>query len=230
MLSCISFAYLPVIFGIKKIMQSLPPFKNTFSNYLLGSWNLFLSTGSLIGAYYTLPYLVNDIQTHGLVNSVCMGNYRTDDIVSHAVILFNLSKFFEFIDTLFIVFRKSNFEFLHYYHHIFTCIYCWNSGYLNISSGVYFAGINLFIHSIMYFYYALLAFNIQILTPYKKIITVLQTTQMGIGSYIIVLWLTNCQNQYNIYHLLNHIISLGMYISYGFLFSLLLFSSKKRQM
>jgi hypothetical protein len=64
MLSCISFAYLPVIFGIKKIMQSLPPFKNTFSNYLLGSWNLFLSTGSLIGAYYTLPYLVNDIQTH----------------------------------------------------------------------------------------------------------------------------------------------------------------------
>ena len=79
----------------------------------------------------------------------------------------------------------------------------------------------------MYFYYALLALDIKILTPYKKIITILQTSQMGIGSTVIILWMNNCSNQYNIYHLFNHIFGLGMYISYGYLFSMLLISNKK---
>jgi hypothetical protein len=220
-------AYLPTIFGIQKIMQNYPPIKNRFINYLLGSWNIILSTGSFIGAYHTLPYLLKDIHTIGLIPSICQGNYINNDNISRVVILFNLSKFLEFIDTLFIVFKKSNLDFLHYYHHITTCIFCWNSGYLNISTYIYFASVNLLIHSIMYFYYALIAFDIQILQPYKKSITFLQTTQMGIGSSVIILWINNCRNQYNTYHLINHIFGLLMYISYGYLFSVLLLSNKK---
>jgi hypothetical protein len=209
-------------------MSNFYPFKNKFSNCLLGSWNLFLSCGSLVGTYYTLPYLITDIYYNNLTSSICMGNYQNNDIVSHAVILFNLSKFLEFVDTLFIILRKSNLDFLHYYHHFVTCLYCWNSGYLQISTGIYFASINLFIHSIMYFYYALLAFDIKILVPYKTYITILQTSQMGLGTGVIIIWINNCRSDYNIYHLINHILGLLMYISYGYLFSLLLFSNKKK--
>jgi hypothetical protein len=87
------FAYLPVIFKIKKYMKYLPPFKNEFSNYLLGMWNIFLSLGSLLGTYYTLPYLINDIYSNGIENSICNGNYRYNN-VSHAIALFNISKFY----------------------------------------------------------------------------------------------------------------------------------------
>ncbi len=226
-LGTIAALYLPTIFGIQYLMTSFPPLKSGLSNFLLFGWNIFLATGSCIGAYYTLPYLYNDIIENGLTESICLGNYRSNDIASHVVILFNLSKFAEFVDTLFIVFRKSRLEFIHYYHHILTCLYCWNGWYLNISSGVYFASINLFVHSIMYFYYALLAIDIKILTPYKKLITIIQTTQMGLGTYVICSWLLNCSQESDVYSILNHVVALGMYISYGYLFSKILFSSTK---
>lgn len=224
----IALAYLPVIFKIKYIMEKFPPFKNKLSNLLLGMWNIFLSSGSLIGTYYVLPFLLSDLYNNGIIESTCKGYYRYNNYVSLVITLFNISKFLEFIDTLFIVFRKSNLDFLHYYHHIITCLYCWNSSYFQISTGIYFAGINLIVHSIMYFYYALLAFDIKILVPYKKYITILQTTQMGLGTTVIIVWINNCRHEYNIYHLLNHIMGLLMYISYGYLFSLLLFSNKKK--
>lgn len=230
-LGTIAALYIPTIFGIQYVMKTQQPFKNTFSNYLLFGWNMCLSTGSCIGAYYLLPYVYNDIVENGLTNSICLGNFRTNDIASHVIILFNLSKFAEFVDTLFIVFRKSKLEFLHYYHHILTCLYCWNSGYLATSTGIYFSSINLFIHSLMYFYYALLAIDVKILTPYKKCITLIQTTQMVLGTYVICSWFLNCSQESDIYSILNHVVGLGMYISYGYLFSNILFSStplKKR--
>ena len=43
------------------------------------------------------------------------------------VLLFALSKVAELGDTIFIVLRKQNLIFLHWYHHILTLIHCWNS-------------------------------------------------------------------------------------------------------
>ena len=43
------------------------------------------------------------------------------------VILMTLSKLVELGDTIFIVLRKQPLVFLHWYHHISTLIYCWNS-------------------------------------------------------------------------------------------------------
>ena len=83
----------------------------------------------------------------------------------------------------------------------------------------------------MYFYYALLAIDVKILTPYKKCITLIQTTQMVLGTYVICSWFLNCSQESDIYSILNHVVGLGMYISYGYLFSNILFSStplKKR--
>ena len=249
LLLTIATAYLPSIFFIKWLMKDRPPYKN---NLLLGAWNLFLGVSSAYGAYYALPYLENDIATNGFTNSVCTMRVKNNDLISHINILFAISKFFEFIDTFFIVFRKVDLDFLHYYHHITVCLYCWNSAYLQISTGIYFASVNLFVHAIMYIYFALAAFNIRILHPYRKLITVIQTAQMGLGTFVICTWLTNCTGENeiqtltnelfairdinNINHIvtnypvvLNHLAGLAMYVSYGYLFTLLFFKEKKKR-
>ena len=50
--------------------------------------------------------------------------------------LFDLSKVFEFVDTIFIVLRKKPLIFLHYYHHVSTMLFCW---YCNQTSQVSFS-------------------------------------------------------------------------------------------
>ena len=225
-LSIIAALYLPTIFTIKWYMSDKQPLRSTFYNKLLGVWNLFLGISSGIGAYYYLvPFIIHDIQENGLNSSICIGKYMNDDLVTHIVILFNFSKFLEFVDTLFIVSRKSHLDFLHYYHHIVTCIYCWVGGYLQITTGVYFAGINLFVHAIMYSYYALVAFDLNIFYKYRKYITIIQITQMFAGIYVICSWLYNCTND-SIYHIIHHVAGLVMYMSYAYLFSKLFFAPK----
>lgn len=224
--------YLPMIFSIKWFMADKQAFKSPFYNKILGLWNLFLGVASGFGAYYLLPFVINDINQNGLINSICTGRYFNHDLSSHIVILFNFSKFFEFVDTLFIVFRKSHLDFLHYYHHIVTCLYCWASGYLNITTGVYFAGINLAVHAIMYSYYALVAFDLNIFYKYRKCITIVQISQMFMGLYIIGAWFYNCMidklNESNgIYHVINHVVGMVMYMSYAYLFGKLFLRVKK---
>lgn len=222
--------YLPIIFYIKNKMINKQPLKSYFWNNLLGLWNIFLGISSFYGGYLLVPFLYNDIKNNGLIKSICCGSINYNELTSNVVMLFNFSKFLEFIDTLFIVLRKSQLEFLHYYHHITTCIYCWWSGYLFISNGSHFAAINLIVHSIMYTYYALVAFNINFLYPYRKLITIIQTLQMLLGIFIILIWFNNCSSIYNNTHILNQLFGLFMYISYGYLFSKLLFRYKSKQL
>lgn len=232
----ITVSYLPLIFTLKHWMKDRKPYKSPFANNCLGCWNLFLGISSGIGAYYSIPFLLNDIRENGLTNSICEGNFMKNDIVSHVSVLYSLSKFFEFIDTLFIVFRKADLQFLHYYHHIFTCIISWYASCLLVSTGIYFSSINLFIHTVMYSYYALLAFNINFVYPYRKLITVMQTGQMLLGQYVGIIWLSQCNDYSQPYYIIisnplyiYNLVTLCMFISYTYLFSLLFFTTKKKE-
>lgn len=231
-LSIIVALYLPTIFTIKWYMSDKQSLRSRFHNNLLGIWNLFLGISSGIGAYYVIPVIIRDIKENGLNTSICSVRFIYDDLTAYIVVLFNFSKFLEFVDTLFIVFRKSHLDFLHYYHHIVTCIYCWVSSYLQITTGIYFASINLAVHAIMYSYYALVAFDLNIFYKYRKCITIIQTTQMFAGIYVICSWLYNCidytliESTTGKYHIINHIAGLLMYISYAYLFSKLFFKEK----
>ena len=69
------------------------------------------------------------------------------------VALFNFSKPFELLDTVFIVLRKKPLIFLHYFHHITVMIYCWNAYQKQTATGIYFVAMNYSIHACMYFYY-----------------------------------------------------------------------------
>jgi hypothetical protein len=57
-----------------------------------------------------------------ICSSWCFGIYGAEWLF-----FFNVSKLFEFVDTVFIVLRKRPLMFLHYYHHIVTLGFCWVS-------------------------------------------------------------------------------------------------------
>lgn len=74
---------------------------------------------------------------------------------------FCLSKIPELIDTLFLLLKKKEVIFLHYYHHFVTLLYCWWGWASQTETGGSFAYMNLFVHSIMYSYYGVMAAGIR---------------------------------------------------------------------
>lgn len=125
----------------------------------LAAWNLGLALFSMWGFARTAPQLA-----HNLVH------YRWEDILSgHPVrmiglgstgfwvFLFILSKFLELFDTFFIVIHKKKLMFLHWYHHITVLLFCWHSWVNEQPMGLIFCVVNYAVHSVMYFYYFLMA-------------------------------------------------------------------------
>ena len=70
---------------------------------------------------------------------------------------FGLSKLAELGDTIFVILRKRPLTFLHVYHHSTVLLFTWYLCAQVAPVGRWFSTMNLFIHSIMYSYYALQA-------------------------------------------------------------------------
>jgi hypothetical protein len=187
-------------------------------------WNMFLSISSCVGAVLLFPSMYDEFisdENYG----ICTEKHKNNTTAVYIVILFGFSKFFEFIDTLFVVTRKSQLEFIHWYHHIITCLYCWHASHIGISGG-HFALMNLFVHTIMYFYYGLYAIGNKMLYPYRKIITIIQISQMIGGCYIIYNWFMNCQMNSSKSEYANMVFAAMMYFSYLVLFIRIFFREK----
>ena len=161
--------YLWFIFSVgPKIKNPIP------CRPLFALWNLFLATFSILGATYTVPSLAKTISNHGLLGSFCHDPletfYQTD--AGYWVALFILSKIPELIDTVFLVIQKKPVIFLHWYHHVTVCLYCWHT-YTH------------YVHAIMYSYYFFMAVNLKMLVkPLAPLITSLQILQMVFGVVI----------------------------------------------
>jgi elongation of very long chain fatty acids protein 6 len=225
-LATIAALYLPMIFGIRSQMRQRSPMRGGVLDLLFFAWNMTLSVLSGVGAFIMIPVALADFQKHGSL-AVCTGNMFLNEYTAFVTVLFNLSKFFEFVDTLFVVTRKSQLEFLHWYHHILTCIYCWHASYVAVTTGPLFATMNLFVHAIMYFYYGLYAIDVKVLYPFRKLITLIQISQMVGGCAILYTWFNSCERK-NPAETVNHIIAAGMYFSYFILFVKIFFREKKK--
>ena len=216
--------YVPTIFTLKNYMQNKPAIRGGYYDTLFFLWNMFLSVSSGIGAVLLFPIMYNEYlfeENYG----ICTEKYRNNAIATNVIMLFAFSKFFEFIDTIFVVTRKSQLEFIHWYHHIVTCLYCWHGGYIGKSCG-YFALMNLSVHTIMYFYYALYAIGNKMLHPYRKVITLIQISQMVGGCYVVYNWFMNCQIQSSKSEYANMVFAAIMYFSYFVLFIKVFFREK----
>merc|ERR1712154_491675 len=94
-----------------------------------------------------------------------------------------LLKYYELLDTIFLALKKKDIGFLHGYHHPATLVLTW--GQLVDSTGIQWVVIllNLFVHTLMYFYYAMAALKIKM--PWKKSVTIAQIVQFVLDVFAI---------------------------------------------
>jgi len=110
---------------------------------------------------------------------LCENQLFGDDTWWQWVYLFYLSKYYEFLDTYILIWKGRNPSFLQKFHHIGAVIGMWIIVATKSHTGYVFVIPNSFIHSIMYFYYALSVWKIRI--PFKYILTRMQIIQFCVG-------------------------------------------------
>ncbi|CAB9521558.1 of very long chain fatty acids protein 6 [Seminavis robusta] len=151
--------------------------------YRLAAWNLFLAVFSAVGFFRTAPQLLHNLWYYDFKTNMCTHGMTVLGFGPSAywVYIFGWSKFFELIDTFFIVVRKKNLMFLHWYHHVTVLICSWHTIVTQNPTGIIFAVVNYGVHMLMYFYYFLMAIKCKPNWFNPLIITVGQILQMVVG-------------------------------------------------
>lgn len=148
--------------------------------------NMSMSIMSIWGTICIFGHLHHIVSTKGWIVSMTEDPYNNEDKhgAAFAGYVFVLSKFWEYIDTLFLVVRKREVGFLHAYHHPATLFFTWWSYNISASTGIYFCGVNFMVHAIMYFYFAMMSIGVKspAIAPW---ITRLQISQMVFGIGVI---------------------------------------------
>jgi len=114
--------YYVVIFGLQRIMKGFQPirFKNTVIVH-----NIFLSSMSLALLLMIVERLISPITEHGLFYAVCSADMWKDRGLELLYYINYLFKYYELLDTVFLVLAKKDLEFLHVYHHGMTLWLTW---------------------------------------------------------------------------------------------------------
>ncbi|GMR46967.1 hypothetical protein PMAYCL1PPCAC_17162, partial [Pristionchus mayeri] len=182
-------------------------------------WNVALAVFSLIGTVRMGEELVHVVRTHPLIDSI---SYSPDPDQPAALWAFGfaLSKFFELMDTIFVVLRKKKLIFLHWYHHAIVLVYVWHAIKDGTAAGRWFIFMNYVVHSLMYTYYAITAAGFRLPRRLSMTITTLQTTQMFIGvtiSFIVFYCKLQGMTVQHTYE--NLYFCFAIYVSFAVLFS-----------
>ena len=182
-------------------------------------WSGLLAVFSIFGAVRTVPELFYVIRKFGIDFSICNPSYAYGPTAVWPY-MFAISKVYELGDTVFIVLRKQQLIFLHWYHHITVLIYVWYSYTDHTATGRWFMVMNYTVHSFMYSYYTLRAMRIRVPKPISMSITTLQISQMVLGIYVnIRASIVKTNGEYCQASFQNIRYSLMMYGSYFLLFS-----------
>ncbi|KAI9302887.1 GNS1/SUR4 family-domain-containing protein [Cunninghamella echinulata] len=175
--SCIT--YFVVIFGGRFLMQGLPAQRLQFF-FQIHNLLLTLVSGALLVLMVeqVLPILYH----HGLLYAICNNGAWTQPL-ELLYYLNYLVKYWELIDTVFLVLKKKKLEFLHYYHHSLTMVLCYVQ--LGGKTSVSWVPIvlNLTVHVLMYYYYFRTASGAKIW--WKRYLTTMQIIQFVIDLFII---------------------------------------------
>ncbi|KAG5509402.1 hypothetical protein JKF63_06712 [Porcisia hertigi] len=166
--------------------RAKPPADPQWLRLSMIAWNFLLSGFSICGAIVLVPALLSSIQKNGLRSTVC--DYRDELVYTSPCgfwsAMFVLSKIPELVDTFWLIVQKKKTPpFLHWYHHVSVLLFAWSSYAVGSSTMSAFATMNIFVHSIMYLYFALCACGIKkVLRPIAPLITSLQILQMVGGT------------------------------------------------
>eukprot|EP01120_Amphizonella_sp_Union-15-10_P007816 TRINITY_DN2685_c0_g1_i3.p1 TRINITY_DN2685_c0_g1~~TRINITY_DN2685_c0_g1_i3.p1 ORF type:complete len:158 (-),score=14.64 TRINITY_DN2685_c0_g1_i3:41-514(-) len=102
------------------------------------------------------------------------------------VYVFFLSKYYEFLDTVFILLKKNDPGFLHVYHHILTLLNVWLGMRIQMTFQLLAILINSFVHIFMYYYFTRVTLGSVIW--WKKYLTTFQITQFFMNLFVLCAW------------------------------------------
>jgi elongation of very long chain fatty acids protein 6 len=162
-------------------MENRKPFQVKSFLFL---WNAGLAVFSIMGTLRIFEDVIHVVSEIGFHNSLCITN--ADRVRGFWVFAFMMSKFVELGDTFFLIVRKRNLMFLHWYHHVTVLLFTWYAVVAQSSTGRYFIAMNFLVHSLMYTYFALQTLNIKAPLFVSMTITTMQIMQMVGGIYVIV--------------------------------------------
>lgn len=191
-------------------------------------WNIFLSAFSFCGLARCLPVLAGELHMNGLYFTICApAPYYGGGWHGMYVALFIYSKLAELIDTVLLLLSKRPVILLHWWHHVTVLLYCWHSYSVQIATGLYYATMNYFVHSVMYLYFALTQTPLRKkVRPFAIYITLLQLAQMVVGIFVTVkAVLYQATGNDCAVNKTNSILGLTMYSSYFLLFLKLFISN-----
>jgi len=154
-------------------------FGKAFKAFNLG-YNVLMSLFSLAITLLTadamrrMPIMQNDCE-----------RYNNDRIFDTAMWYFYLSKYVEFIDTIFLIVRGKDVSWLHYLHHIGAPINMGIIYWSRIEAGWIFSLLNGIIHTLMYGYYGVTSLGYRVPGLFKMTLTTLQIAQFLTGFTIL---------------------------------------------
>ncbi|KAI9593986.1 GNS1/SUR4 family-domain-containing protein [Syncephalis fuscata] len=176
--------YLTVIFGGQYIMKNRAPISFPLLSKI---HNVILSAGSGILLLLFIEQLLGSTMRNGLFWAFCSNDAWTTRLELLYYINY-LFKYYELIDTVFLVLKKKPLEFLHYYHHSLTMVLCYTQLLGKTAVSWVPITLNLTVHVLMYYYYFLASCGIRVW--WKKYLTTMQITQFIIDLAVITSALT----------------------------------------
>lgn len=162
--------------------------------------NLLLCVYSAVVFWYSLKIVINHFQQAAFLEALVDPNQRVlasgMDFIAWT---FYLSKYYEFIDSFILWYKGKPISFLQTYHHVGAVMTMWYILTTRLVGVWNWPVFNGFIHTIMYFYYALSAAKIKV--PWKRTVTRLQLLQFITGGVIL--------NGFYVFHPMAHAGCLG---------------------
>ena len=152
------------------------PQKFRIDKYLLYYFAMFHNTVLIIFSAWTFVSIIDILYKYGIVFE--SNYYFNIPEFDNTMLLFYLSKYYEFFDTFILYLLGRQPLFLQKYHHIGAVI-CWHLTYINKVDCIWIPSLaNSFVHTIMYSYYLGSLLKIKGIRFIRQYLTTIQLIQL----------------------------------------------------